>query len=41
MGSAAYMTAKGNIILYGNDVADDNLSACPVILVDYTALREN
>ena len=41
MGSAAYMTAKGNIILYGNDVADDNLSACPVILVDCTALRDN
>jgi hypothetical protein len=41
MGSAAYMTAKGNVILYGNDVADESLSACPVILVDYTALGEN
>ena len=37
--SAAYMTSKGNIILYGNDVTDDSLSVCPMIVVDYTKME--
>ncbi len=39
MESAAYMTSDGNVILYGNDVTDDSLSACPFIVVDYTKLE--
>ena len=41
MRSAAYMTANGNVILYGNDVLDDSLSVCPLILVDYSLLQED
>ena len=41
MHSAAYMTANGNVILYGNDVLDDSLSVCPLILVDYSLLQED
>ena len=39
MGSASYMTSNGNIILYGNDVKDDSLSVCPLILVDSAKLE--
>ncbi len=39
MASAAYVTAKGNVMLYGNDVTDDSLSVCPLIIVDYTKLE--
>ena len=38
MKSAAYMTSKGIVMFYGNDVADDSLSVCPLIIVDYTKL---
>ncbi len=39
MESAAYLTADGNLILYGNDVTDQSLSVCPIIIVDYTKLE--
>ena len=39
MQCAAYMTSAGNVILYGNDVTDDSLSVCPLIVVDYTKLE--
>ena len=39
MYSMAYMTSKGNMMLYGNDVTDDSLSVCPLIVVDYTKLE--
>ena len=37
--SAVYMTAKGNLVLYGDDVTDANLSVCPVIVLDYSKLE--
>ena len=37
--AAAYMTAEGNVILYGNDTSDDSLSACPLITVDDSKLE--
>ena len=40
MHSAVYMTSKGNVILYGNDVTDDSLSVCPLITVDYSKLEK-
>ena len=40
LSSAAYMTSNGNVIFYGNDVKDDSLSVCPLILVDCTKLEE-
>ncbi len=39
MTSAAYMTSKGNVMLYGDAVTDDSLSVCPMITVDYTKLE--
>lgn len=36
--SAAYMSKSGTLMLYGDDVTDMNLSACPVITVDLTRL---
>ena len=39
MQCAAYMTSAGNVLLYGNDVTDDSLSVCPLIVVDYTKLE--
>lgn len=38
MKTASYMTAKGSMILYGNEVTDTSLSVCPVIVVDYRKL---
>ena len=36
--SAAYLTRDGVVMYYGDDVADDSLSACPVVTVDLKAL---
>lgn len=38
MHTAAYLTSSGTVIHYGNDVTDDSLSVCPLIVVDYEKL---
>ena len=38
--SASYMTTDGTVIDYGNDITDDSISACPVIVVNYADLEQ-
>ncbi len=38
--SAVYMTKTGTLMSYGNDVTDDDLSACPVVTVDIRLLEK-